>query len=310
MPGMYPDDQVLEIFGETVAYPGLDPVTHKFTDGSFSDPLVKPSHIPAASMNLILDNLENFISGLGLTPDNTNQNQLLEALQNKYATKDWLLNYFMQPGTFYTQLPDAPNPAELGLEGTWEMWNDRAVMYGIAPTPPPVGFANDYDEQNASIWHLNTDGTVATLGTKKYARPLGYIYNARQKCGNVLTEDDYEIGQQITYFEQPYYVWEPICPAGTFPSFADGGVNRPPYNGGVAGDQSRPITGSVGSYMRHENGSGVFYVPETSVYNVNASQIYLPNCGWGVYFDSGRVVPTGSQFAPSTFSIILWRRVA
>jgi hypothetical protein len=75
---MYPDNQLLEIFGEQVMYPGLDPATHKFTDGDFSNPLVKPSHIPAATFNLILDNLESIIEKCGGTPKATGAAQIAE----------------------------------------------------------------------------------------------------------------------------------------------------------------------------------------------------------------------------------------
>jgi hypothetical protein len=85
MPGMYPDDQVLEMFGEQVVYPGLHPQTHKFTDGDFNDPLVKPSRIPAASMNLILDNLQTVIAAAGLVPNNADTSQLLAALERKFG---------------------------------------------------------------------------------------------------------------------------------------------------------------------------------------------------------------------------------
>ncbi|MDR1836601.1 MAG: hypothetical protein LBQ89_02975, partial [Treponema sp.] len=84
---MYPDDQQLEIFGEQVMYPGLDPVTHKFTDGDFSDPLVKPSHIPAASFNLILDNLANLIEAMGMDPNNTDPEQLKKAMQKGFSPR-------------------------------------------------------------------------------------------------------------------------------------------------------------------------------------------------------------------------------
>jgi len=87
MPGMYPDDQLLEIFGEQVMYPGLDPETHKFTDGDFSDPLKKPSHIPAATFNLLIDNMENLISEIGLDPNNTDPEQLKKAMQKGFAPR-------------------------------------------------------------------------------------------------------------------------------------------------------------------------------------------------------------------------------
>jgi hypothetical protein len=83
---MYPDNQVLEIFGEQVEYPGLGP-DGKFTNGSFINPEIKPSLIPAESINLLLDNLQAVIESAGLNPNNTGQDQVLRALRKKYSPR-------------------------------------------------------------------------------------------------------------------------------------------------------------------------------------------------------------------------------
>ena len=75
MAGMYPDNQELNIFGEKVQWPGVDS-SGKFSNGSFQNPLEKPSFIPAETINLILDNLSELITKLGGTPDNTSIDQL------------------------------------------------------------------------------------------------------------------------------------------------------------------------------------------------------------------------------------------
>ncbi|WP_427193704.1 hypothetical protein KP615_09875 [Treponema denticola] len=75
MAGMYPENQELSIFGERVQWPGLDS-TGKFTNGSFTNPLEKPSFIPAETLNLILDNLGELIKKLGETPNNAAIDQL------------------------------------------------------------------------------------------------------------------------------------------------------------------------------------------------------------------------------------------
>lgn len=77
MAGMYPDNEELTIFGEKVQWPGVD-ASGKFTNGSFTDPLERPSFIPAETLNLILDNLGGLITKLGGTPDNTSATQLAE----------------------------------------------------------------------------------------------------------------------------------------------------------------------------------------------------------------------------------------
>jgi hypothetical protein len=75
MAKMYPNNQTLEIFGEQVQWPGVG-ADGKFTNGSFEDPMVKPSFIPAETINLILDNLSAFIEKCGSEPDSVNPNQL------------------------------------------------------------------------------------------------------------------------------------------------------------------------------------------------------------------------------------------
>ncbi len=80
MAGMYPDNQQIDIFGDTVEWPGLD-ASGKFTNGSFSDPLVKPSFIPAETLNLILDNLQAVVQAAGGSPNNTSGSQLLSAIR-------------------------------------------------------------------------------------------------------------------------------------------------------------------------------------------------------------------------------------
>jgi len=86
MPGMYPDNQTLEVFGKTIEYPGVDK-SGKFTNGSFSDPEDRPSFIPAETINLILDNLTAFLVFLGKTPNNHDANQLALAIKDALATK-------------------------------------------------------------------------------------------------------------------------------------------------------------------------------------------------------------------------------
>ena len=92
MAGMYPENQNISIFGEQVQWPGVDD-TGKFTNGSFDDPLVKPSFIPAETINLILDNLSGLITKLGGMPNNTSAAQLAElfvsaATANKGVMRD------------------------------------------------------------------------------------------------------------------------------------------------------------------------------------------------------------------------------
>jgi hypothetical protein len=72
---MYPNNQTIEIFGEEVQWPGVD-AGGKFTNGSFTNPMVKPSFIPAQTINLILDNLEELIKKCNEAPNSTTVHQL------------------------------------------------------------------------------------------------------------------------------------------------------------------------------------------------------------------------------------------
>jgi hypothetical protein len=120
MAGMYPADEILSIFGEQVQWPGLDPESGKFTNGSFTDPLVKPSFIPAETVNLILDNLAGLITALGGTPDNASTDQLKNAVIAKLAplaSMAWVKSTVWPIGTVYTQYPAtdaAGNPVATG----------------------------------------------------------------------------------------------------------------------------------------------------------------------------------------------------
>jgi len=79
MSGIYPDNENLELFGETVSWPGVDE-NGKFTNGSFSDPAVRPSFIPAETINLILDNISELLFAFGKIPNNQSSDQLASAV--------------------------------------------------------------------------------------------------------------------------------------------------------------------------------------------------------------------------------------
>jgi hypothetical protein len=83
---MYPDNQNLDLFGETVSWPGVDK-DGKFTNGSFSDPLVRPSFIPAETINLILDNISNLLASLDKPPNNKDATQMATAIAAAFALK-------------------------------------------------------------------------------------------------------------------------------------------------------------------------------------------------------------------------------
>jgi hypothetical protein len=257
MAGLYPNDQILSIFGNEVLWPGLDPVTHKFTNGDFTDPLKKPSFIPAETINLIVDNLQTFISGLGLTPNNTDPNQLLNAIQNKYATTDWLKNYFFPVGSPYKQGMNDPTPMERGLPGSWEVWSSRADGYGLilgalpyyTPYTPGTNYALGAYVLNhiAGGDYRLYQAKEAITNAPQYLDPVKWqilqteIIIARRHLQGWL-DADFTIGQLIS--SGPYANWtvaEVIVPGGKFDSIE--GEFRPPFvNGGVAGEERHTLT--------------------------------------------------------------------
>jgi hypothetical protein len=93
------------------------------------------------------------------------------------------------------------------------------------------------------------------------------------------------------------------------------GMNSPFVSGGVRRDVSRNATGkarasSARGLINTENviWEGVFNSTPVSSYNYPAGVGGAP--GGPLEFDLSRVVPTGLENSPQTFSIALWRRVS
>jgi hypothetical protein len=84
---------VLEyMFGTQMSWPGMGPHGN-FTNGSFTDPEVKPSMIPAETINLLIDNIAELIGKLGGMPANSGTLQLAdrftaEALSRRAMMRD------------------------------------------------------------------------------------------------------------------------------------------------------------------------------------------------------------------------------
>jgi len=86
MSGLYPNEHIIEVFGEQVKWPGLGP-NGKFTNGSFTDPQIKPSFIPAETLNLLVDNMQKVIEEARLEPNNIEPDQLSRAVQTLSAAR-------------------------------------------------------------------------------------------------------------------------------------------------------------------------------------------------------------------------------
>jgi hypothetical protein len=125
MAGMYPDNQTLEIFGETLSWPNVDE-NGKFTNGSFSDPEKKPSFIPAETVNLVLDNIGNLIKDMGLNPNDTDPKQLEKAVRHRIYTKkeiddkqSALINMTYKSGYWWGRRNSATTWPKPGVNDTW-----------------------------------------------------------------------------------------------------------------------------------------------------------------------------------------------
>jgi hypothetical protein len=325
MAGLYPEDQTISLFGKEVRWPRLDISTGKFTNGSFSDPLVEPSFVPAETINLILDNLENLISGMGQTPNNSDPNQLFKAIKD----------FHFPVGTMLSIYPDEPTPVERGWAGEWEIWSDRAVMYGVSADPPP-SFTDYYTLAGNSIpagntpvvcYHKTGDdfrlyqfiAQTAAYTVPAELDPVKWTYLApdaideRKKCGNLFTEEDYEIGDTVTTgVHTGMYISEIIVPGGKFfgveggfrPTFVSGGrqegriINFP-------GEVSHLVTyGLIGNNAKltgpFKLGTQYSWIQQN---NVNSTS-------YAIGFDPSLAVPTGPDNAGTNLSKRLWRRVS
>jgi len=219
---------------------------------------------------------------------------------------DWRVKHDYHVGDYLTQMPNERSPVDKRLEGTWKIANDDTAFVGISSTPPTQQFIADRLTHLVDIWNLNTDGTVATQGTKKYAKPGDYVVVPRCKVLKI-TDENLSEGEQVAFGQYAgMYVWENQTLAGLFMSVAGG--NRPPYGSGTAGDMSREVRGNYGRVLLSSN-AGAPNGPFTATVSGTSGG----STGTSLYqgeFIISRVVPTGPEFAPVTFTGNAWRRVA
>jgi len=264
---MYPDDQMLEIFGEQIMYPGLDPVTHKFTDGDFSNPLIKPSHIPAASFNLILDNLENLIRTMGFDPNNTDPEQLKNALLHGFSPR-------MIGNLYYFQRE--LSPAELVR---WRLLPLKGQLIWIADYQEIFDLMYCGDDNNdTSDWWFRCDEqgnrtiegewTCPTDWSGLFPRVAGM--NSKYTAANNTPYDGFSIGA-------------------------------------FTGDTIRGITGhftSISNYGVNGAFQWSSMIANTGVVDGNGGT--PPNYGYRIYFSAGLVVPTSYENRGASFSIVVY----
>ena len=142
---VYPKNETLP---DGSVYPGVD-ASGKFTDGDASKG-VKASHLPAATVNLLLDNLADFITASGLTPNNTGTDQLRKAFHATfpvgtiwmYDGANWRDNVTL-PG-WYACVPENEDGGAAGLNYGLTSMVDRFVMGRSAVGAGETGGANSY----------------------------------------------------------------------------------------------------------------------------------------------------------------------
>jgi len=319
MAGLYPDDEVINVFGTDVVFPGLDPATGKFTNGDFSNPLVKPSFIPAGTINLVVDNLQTLISGLGLTPNNTGTDQLLKAIQNKYSTTEWFNEFLFPVGCRYKQGINDPTPVERGFPGSWEIWSGRAESYGLfsgslpsyAPYTPGANFAlgaHALHHLPGDDWRIfrareAINNAPADIEPVRW-EPLqaGIIVPRRH-----LQEWDVEDFTVGTVLDSDLYagwtVSEIIVAGGKFESVEGG--NRPTFvSGGVTGEDRHTLT--TAEMPNHTHGATM--TNRSSDGGGNAfSRANTPTATMHTHATGGG---QSHNNIPPTLSVRYWRRVA
>jgi len=379
MSGMYPDNRDIEIFGEQVRWPGVG-ADGKFTNGDFSDPLVKPSFIPAESVNLILDNLTELIASLGGNPNNSETGQLKDAVvaalalkadlanptftgnpqipaksnvieasaapdesrQTAIATEaqiatslDALIALLMDKifhvGKLVVQYPGSPTPAEDGYPGTWEVWSNRAEMYGLVSSLPSYTAYSKGGNFSANAYVLYQP----VKGDKRLLRARRAVTNAPEQYDPIdwIVAGESNFGVTIEYVPRRLVqsswtaadlginasadgkrVAEVITLGGKFLSVE--GLNRPTFiTGGVMGDRIRNITGRLGLVHGHFFNLEVEKRITDGAFSLSrqSSTGAAGNIVMGFTeapFSTSNVVPTGSQNSPETITIRYLRRVA
>ena len=285
MAGMYPDNQELNIFGEKVQWPGVDS-SGKFSNGSFQNPLEKPSFIPAETINLILDNLSKLIKKLGGTPDNTSIDQLAKLFTVAATANAGIMR-------------DASGRAKVAApKADDDIARKAEVDSGKADT---LKSAKSYTDQMVQAEaQARVQGDADTLSSaKKYTDELliaifqnGYIQWPWMPKP-----------ETVFYFKG--YRWAEVNYDGCF--FRAKGKGANPFNGEEQGDAIRNITGTVAfdAGNRIISCSGVFKTVERG-----GDRSWTADGYWekqNMSFDASRVVPTADENRSRNKTFIIWQ---
>ena len=285
MAGMYPDNQELNIFGEKVQWPGVDS-SGKFSNGSFQNPLEKPSFIPAETINLILDNLSELIKKLGGTPDNTSIDQLAKLFTVAATANAGIMR-------------DASGRAKVAApKADDDIARKAEVDSGKDDT---LKSAKSYTDQMVQAEaQARVQGDADTLSSaKKYTDELliaifqnGYIQWPWMPKP-----------ETVFYFKG--YRWAEVNYDGCF--FRAKGKGANPFNGEEQGDAIRNITGTVAfdAGNRIISSSGVFKTVERG-----GDRSWTADGYWekqNMSFDASRVVPTADENRSRNKTFIIWQ---
>lgn len=159
---MYPDDKEIEVHGEVIKFPGLDE-NGKFTNGDFNNHEKKASFIPAETINLILDNLNEIIKHSGLEPNNFEVNQLLHAIEKNHNELPIGSQYLVHYTGANSEIVDPKTP--LPTYGVWEKISIGGFLRFKDANANENRQANGY--QNDAI--RNITGTISGFVTNPHA---------------------------------------------------------------------------------------------------------------------------------------------
>ena len=285
MAGMYPDNQELNIFGEKVQWPGVDS-SGKFSNGSFQNPLEKPSFIPAETINLILDNLSELIKKLGGTPDNTSIDQLAKLFTVAATANTGIMR-------------DASGRAKVAApKADDDIARKAEVDRGKEDT---LKSAKSYaDQQTQAEAQERAQGDSATLAdAKRYTNDLliKIFQNGYIQWPGMPTPD--------TLFTFEGYRWAEVNYDGCF--FRAKGKGAHPFGGEEQGDAIRNIKGFLG-IEGTLNFSAPFYKETPARQKVDTWQDYSEAYKRDeMGFDAGLVVPTAEENRPRNRTFIIWK---
>ena len=295
MAGIYPDDQPLNIYGQPVTWPGMDPDTGKFTNGDFTDPLKKPSFIPAESINLILDNLSELIKSMSVDgPNNQAIDQLVKLFTSAATPKKGIVRD--ENGRAKVESPsDSYDIVNLGYLNNSQVGNIVSTMI------------NDAEMANRRYLPLNGQ-VVQIAGNYQNLFNVVYSGDTAQQTAQAFYKCDLD-GKRNPgglYFKLPNVNGRVVrgTGQGDFIKDKDGVDTVDHYEGGNIGDSIgdaiRNISGHVGYpfVANLQPPSPPFY--SSGTINVSA-QTGSPE-HFNVFMDLSRSVPTATWNRDSSIS--------